>query len=208
MRNIINTICFIFFIPLFCLGQTKNLNNNLIKLIDSLYQADQRTVTIKPNDSAAAAYQRVIKTNFSVIKQILKQNGFPGYNLIGKECSGHYFLLVQHSDFDVAFQKKALKLMKKQVDKNNASGQSYAYLIDRISLNTGKAQIYGTQVIMGRDTKIKPCIDIDNLDKRRKSVGLIPIKEYLKNCNDTFYEMNPQEKRPKANPSDSTKNGI
>jgi hypothetical protein len=208
MKILIKIFYLIFFLSSLSFGQTRKINNHLSNLIDSLYIADQSTVKIKPNDSAAAAYQRVIRTNFPFIKEILNRYGFPGFDIVGKEFSGKYFLLIQHSDFDVQFQKKALTLMKKQVDKKNASGQNYAYLIDRISLNTGKPQVYGTQVIMGRETKIRPCIDIDNLDKRRKSVGLIPIKEYLKNCNDTFYEMNPQEKRPKTNPSDSTKNGI
>ncbi len=207
MRNLLIATYAIFLTPLLCSGQPGQTNYNLVKLIDSLYMADQKTATIKPSDSAAAAYQRVIRTNFPVIQQILDKYGFPGYKLVGKESSGKYFLLIQHSDFNVEFQQKALDLMKLQVDKSNAAGQNYAYLVDRINLNSGKPQIYGTQVIMGRDSKIRNCIDVDNLDQRRKSVGLIPIKEYLKNCNDTFYEMNPQEKRPETKTTDSTKNG-
>jgi hypothetical protein len=168
----------------------------LIKLIDSLHAADQSTANIRPPDSAAAAYQRAIRTNFPYVKQILDKYGFPGYDLLGKESSNKYFLLVQHSDFDVAFQKKALGLMKNEVLKKNASGQNYAYLVDRTNLNEGKPQVYGTQIIMSRETQLKPCIDLKNLDKRRKSVGLGPIKEYLEKCNDVFYQLNPQEKRP------------
>ena len=177
-------------------GQTQQADSQLVKLIDSLYSADQSTAGIRPADSAAAAYQRVIRTNFKYVKQILDKYGFPGYDILGKESSDKYFLLVQHSDFDVSFQKRALHLMKQQVLKKNASGQSYAYLIDRTNLNEGKPQVYGTQVIMSGDTQLKPCIDLKNLDKRRKSVGLGPIKEYLEKCNDVFFEMNPQEKRP------------
>ena len=84
--------------------------------------------------------------------------------------------------------------MKKEVDKKNASGSTYSYLVDRVNLNTGKKQIYGTQVQMGMDgTKIKPCIDTVNLDKRRKSVGLSPIKEYLQQCDEVFKQLNPTE---------------
>lgn len=81
--------------------------------------------------------------------------------------------------------------MRLQVEKKNASGQNYAYLIDRINLNEGKEQIYGTQVNMGeRGTTLKPCVDTSNLDKRRLSVGLTPIKDYLKKCDDYFQAMN------------------
>ena len=173
------------------------INQQLSHLIDSLYKADQGTALIRPSDSAAAAYQRVIRSNFPLVKKILDEHGFPGYNMVGKESSGNYFLLVQHSDFDVAFQKRALSLMKAEVDKNNASGSAFAYLVDRINLKEGREQVYGTQVIMEHSvTRLKPCIDIINLDKRRLAVGLSPIKDYLKKCDEVFYEMNKDRMKP------------
>jgi len=179
-------------------SQTLN-KQNLTQIIDSLYQADQSTATIKPADSAAATYQRVIRSNYPIVSSIFKEFGYPGYDLVGKEVSNKYFLLVQHSDFDVQFQQNVLKEMKNQVDKQNASGQSFAYLTDRIELNSGRPQIYGTQIFMSGNTKIKPCIDTLNLNQRRKSVGLSTIEEYIEKCNDTFYQMNPNEKRPIKN---------
>ncbi len=173
-------------------AQNEPSNKALAHTIDSLFHADQACALIKPTDSAAAAYQRVIRSNFPVVQQILDKYGFPGYDLIGKEGSGNYFILVQHSDFNVDFQKKALKLMKIQVDKKNASGSTYGYLVDRIKINTGKKQIYGTQVQMGENgTKLKPCTDTLNLDKRRKSIGLSPIKDYLEQCDEVFRQLNP-----------------
>ena len=175
-------------------GQNKKLNIDLVHTIDSLYHADQDCAKITPADSAAATFKRVIRTNFPLIESILTKYGFPGYDLVGKEGSENYFLLVQHSDFNVSFQKRALKLMRKQVDKKNASGSTYAYLVDRTELNSGKKQLYGTQVQMGREgTNLRPCIDTINLDKRRKAVGLKPIKEYLQQCDEVFKEMNPTE---------------
>lgn len=179
-----------------CFGQNQKTDSQLAKLVDSLYQADQGTTRIQPTDSAVAAYQRAIRSNFPFVKQILDQHGYPGYDLLGKESADKYFLLVQHSDFDVPFQKRALKLMKGQVRKQNASGKSFAFLTDRVNINEGKLQIYGTQVLMSGDTKLKPCEDLKNLDKRRKSVGLEPINEYLEKCNDIFYQLNPTQKRP------------
>jgi hypothetical protein len=172
---------------------------NLTQIIDSLYQADQACAKIKPADSAEATYQRIIRSNHPIVLSIFKKFGYPGYDLVGQEVSNKYFLLVQHSDFDVEFQRNVLKEMKNQVDKQNASGQSFAYLTDRIEINSGRPQIYGTQVFMSGDTKIKPCIDTLNLNKRRKSVGLSTIEEYIESCNDVFYQLNPGEKRPTKN---------
>lgn len=194
LNKIILTGIILIFTVVISFGQNKKLNTDLVHTIDSLYKADQDCANIRPADSAAAKYQRVIRTNFPIIKSIIDKHGFPGYDLAGKEGSANYFLLVQHSDFNVDFQKRALKLMKKQVDKKNASGSTYAFLVDRVELNSGKKQIYGTQVQMGRSgTKLKPCIDTLNLDKRRKAVGLMPIKEYLQKCDEAFKEMNPTE---------------
>ena len=191
-------------------GQSKKLNPTLAKQIDSLRNADQSPLTIKNTDSAAKEFQKIIRSNFPVIKNIADKYGFPGYDLVGKESSNNYWLLVQHSDFNVPFQKRMLKLMKLKVDKKNASGQSYAYLIDRINLNEGKQQIYGTQIIMGEGgTKLKPCFDTLNLDKRRIAVGLSPIKEYLKQCDDIFYELNKDRIKSTENKADTTKqNGL
>ncbi len=191
------------------IGQTEKLNITLSKQIDSLRDEDQSPLQLKNADSAERAFKRIIRTNFPLVKNIADTYGFPGYDLVGKESSNNYWMLVQHSDFDVLFQKRVLDLMKIQVDKKNASGQNYAYLIDRININEGKQQIYGTQVNMGQSgTKIKPCADTLNLDTRRLSVGLPPIKEYLKKCDDMFYEMNKDRlNKPADVKIDSTKKG-
>ncbi|MBL7806120.1 MAG: hypothetical protein JNL02_20420 [Saprospiraceae bacterium] len=168
-------------------------------LIDSLYQADQSTVNIQPPDSAAAEYQRVIRSNFPYVEKIFNRYGFPGYDLVGEEASNKYHLLIQHSDFAPEFQLKVLKSMKKQVSRHNASGQNFAYLTDRVEINHGRPQIYGTQIYMSGNSQIKPCIDMAHLNERRQSVGLSTIEEYLEKCNETFYLLNPDQKRPDKN---------
>lgn len=190
-------------------GQNKKFNASLSKHIDSLKEIDQSPLSIKNPDSAAKSFQIIIHSNFPLIKDIADKYGFPGYDLVGKESSNNYWLLVQHSDFNVPFQMRILKLMKPKVDKKNASGQNYAYLIDRINLNRGKPQVYGTQIIMGENgTTLKPCIDTVHLDRRRLSVGLKPEKEYLKQCDEMFYEMNKgRQKKPTGQKADSIKDG-
>lgn len=192
-------------------GQAKKLNKPLLQLIDSLKNADQSPLTIKNADSAEQAFKKIIRSNFPVVKTIVDKYGFPGYDLVGTESSNNYWMLVQHSDFDVSFQKRILKLMKAQVEKKNASGEKYAYLIDRININEGRQQIYGTQIIMSENgTTIKPCVDTFHLNKRRQSVGLTPIREYLKKADEMFFEMNKNKlPKPGKNTTNSTaKNSI
>ena len=192
MRIPILLVCFSCLYSTLCFGQPTILQNRLSSIIDSLYSADQETALIKPADSAAIAYQRVIRTNFPIVENILKVYGYPGFDLVGVESSDRYFTLVQHSDFNLPFQKKALRLMKRQVSRKNASGKNFAFLTDRIQINNGDLQTYGTQIIMSGDTKLKPTKNIENLNSRREKVGLPPIENYLAKCNEVFFQLNPE----------------
>lgn len=200
MKSFAFLFCFLI-LPVFrSVGQASGSNQKLASTIDSLYAVDQSTAKIRPADSAAAAYQRVIRRNFPTVERILDTYGYPNYTLVGQESADHYFLLVQHSDFNQAFQQRVLNMMRRDVGHKKASGKQYAFLTDRIAVTKGEPQVYGTQVLMSGNSTVKPCIAPTKLNKRRKSVGLEPIEEYLKRCNEVFYQMNPQERnKPAAN---------
>jgi hypothetical protein len=194
MKALLLLCCIVLFTAFHAVGQASGSNQRLSNVIDSLYAADQSTAKIKPSDSAAAAFQRVIRRNFPIVQRILDTYGYPTYTLVGQESSNHYFTLVQHSDFKQDFQQRVVKIMRREVKTKNASGKQYAFLTDRIAITKGEPQVYGTQVLMSGNSTVKPCIAPAKLNKRRKSVGLEPIEEYLKKCNELFYEMNPQQR--------------
>lgn len=183
---------FFLFLLLFTAAATAQqtpLNPRLAAEIDSMHRADQQTAQL--GNSAEVAYKRVIRSNFPRIKAILEQYGFPGYDLVGKDASEHYWMLVQHSDFDVAFQKQVLPLMHQQVVKHNATGKFYAYLADRIEINEGRRQLYGTQITMtASGYQPKPLADSAHVEQRRKSIGLNTLPEYLGESNEIFNLMN------------------
>lgn len=62
-----------------------------------------------------------------------------------------------------------------------------AYLTDRVRLGDGKPQIYGTQIEI-KDGRWQPrdVEDPENLDRRRKEIGLPPIAEYLKSAQELY----------------------
>ncbi len=191
MKHITFLVTLLLVSSVLCFGQKAKLNKQLSVEIDSLKTEDQRPAIIPNGKEAEAAFKKVIQTNFPFVKKILDTYGFPGYDLVGKESSTNYWLLVQHSDFDLPFQKRALNLMEMQVNNNNASGNNYAYLVDRININEGNKQIYGTQIQMtDNGYKPKPLIDSSNVDARRKKVGLMNLSDYLIKANEAFNEMN------------------
>jgi len=107
------------------------------------------------------------------IHKLIKEYGYPSQKLIGKRGMRDFWLLVQHQDFDLELQKACLKHC-------DFEPREKAYLTDRTLVNTGEKQLYGTQ--FHRDKKgvlvPRPIKDKENLDKRRKRVGLKPFQKY------------------------------
>jgi hypothetical protein len=100
--------------------------------------------------------------------------------VIGYQGNSTLFLVIQHSD--IKTQEKYLPMMKDAVKKGNADSGSLALLEDRIALRKGEKQIYGSQIGRNPETGefyILPLTDPENVDLRRKEVGLGTIQEYV-----------------------------
>ena len=119
------------------------------------------------------------------MKEIIAEIGWPTFSKVGKEIASNAWLLVQHADHDVAFQRRCLDMMKKE-PAGEVEVIDIAYLEDRVRVNEGKSQLYGTQFFNDKkpDGTVvygpRPIEDPENLDKRRMSVGLGSFEEYKK----------------------------
>lgn len=123
------------------------------------------------------------------LKILFKEYGFLGYKEVGEKSSHNFFQMVQKMDSDSTFQQEVLVVMKKQIEKINASPIEFAYLTDRLNLNHSKPQVYGTQLKInekGTTYEPKPVIDPENLNKRRAEIGLGTIEEAISTMNGHF----------------------
>ena len=141
--------------------------------------------TAKASDEYVAAVKsqdEIDARNMARLEEVIKQHGWPGKGLVGKEASQAAFIILQHTD--LTRQQKYLPLLKKAARKGDARPADVAMLEDRVLVGRGKKQIYGTQVRSGPQTGGKlvlaPIEDEEHVDKRRASVGLMPLKDYLK----------------------------
>jgi hypothetical protein len=117
---------------------------------------------------------------------IIDRIGWPDVSKVGSKGAYNAFIILQHSNID--FQKKYISLLRKAVEANKASPIHLAYLEDRILQLENKPQIYGTQIdVSNNEPKPYPVIEPENLNKRRKSIGLEPIEEYLKSFKTNNY---------------------
>jgi hypothetical protein len=162
------------------------LSAQLSEELKSMYDKDQavRWEVIHSgklnSEEGIRMMEEIDRNNLPRLKAILDEYGWPGIKLVGEAGADQMWLLVQHSDHDVEFQKRALALLKGSVDKNDAPKRHLAYLTDRVLLNEGKEQIYGTQMeIVNGQVILQPVQDPDHLDQRREEIGLCPIAEYL-----------------------------
>lgn len=180
--------------------QKVEFNEELANELLELKEIDQLAANTKPkqyehlnNNEWQSVKDSIFRKNKTRAEEIFNEYGYPGYDLIGEKAEQAYWLMVQHSDFDPEFQKKVLVGLEKQVENGNANSRNFGLLTDRVRLNTGKKQVYGTQVtyISQNGQAIpKPLKDSANVNKRRAEVGLEPIEEYLNLMSEMHFEMN------------------
>ena len=109
------------------------------------------------------------------MKEVVAKYGWPSKRVVGSDGANAAWLLVQHADAELAFQKECLVKMEPLVKTGEVTGKDYAYLFDRVAVGEGKAQRYGTQ-LDGDD--FAPIEDSKNVDARRKAMGMSTLAEY------------------------------
>src|SRR5262249_36922372 len=97
------------------------------------------------------------------------------------------FLIVQHS-FHIPLMMAALPLIEQDMKAKRLDGKPYAMLFDRLQLELGKKQKYGTQLgANGRgDMVLMALEDRKNEDAFRQAIGLTPLADYLKLIEKTY----------------------
>ncbi|WP_160716377.1 DUF6624 domain-containing protein [Chitinophaga solisilvae] len=181
----------------FKLGLDKRINqyNNTIRLLlKNIQYKDQgiRLVLLyqqkkQPQDSALTILvnrqmKEIDLESAESVKKIIDEHGWLGKDKIGKEANEMLFLAIQHVDDSVA-QTKYLPILAEAIKSKAAEPWQYAFLTDRLLMNQGKKQRYGTQTIISDKEYggyIVPLENPDQVDELRQEMGLESLKEYLK----------------------------
>jgi hypothetical protein len=136
--------------------------------------------------------------NTKRLKKILEKYGWPGESLIGPDGAHAVFMMVQHSDADPEFQRRCLPLLKKAAEVGEAKLTNYAYLTDRVRVNHGEKQVYGTQLQDNEqgETVPSPLEDPANVDRRRAEIGLGTLDEYIRMVVESQRKFREKNKKP------------
>lgn len=131
-------------------------------------------------------------------KELFEQFGYLGADLVGTEAADAFWLLVQHADRDTAFQERVAEAMKPVVARGDARPDNLAYLTDRVRTNTGRPQVYGTQITYERQSgRIlpKPLENPTQVDARRAAVEMEPLWNYVNSMTELHFKMNEKQLR-------------
>jgi hypothetical protein len=113
--------------------------------------------------------QELRQRNEDLIRKIVKEHGWPGISLVGEDGSRAAWLVVQHMDGDLDFQRSCLALMQEAWDRGEVRPHDLAYLTDRVLTHEGKPQMYGTQ-----SRGVTSAEDEARIDRNRAAIGLEP----------------------------------
>lgn len=156
--------------------------------LDALASADQairREADALDHNAKATAIEReavqkrwrdIDSANLRKFKSIIADCGWPRE----KNASHAAWLLVQHADSDLAFQRRARVLLEASVKAGTGAPRDLAYLADRIAANEGRPQEYGTQFSQPDRCHLvlDPVDDRELVNRRRLAIGLQSLEDY------------------------------
>lgn len=123
-------------------------------------------------DFAASNYMKEILQSFDWIDSVR----------FGLLVSRQAWTLVQHADDHPEFQKQALTRMEAYWETGGVLPQDYAHLWDRVAVNSGQLQRYGTQPIWKCENgrlALQPMEDPENVNERRARMGMASVESDL-----------------------------
>lgn len=129
--------------------------------------------------AARARFREVDQENTAWLRSVVRARGWPLAAQVGDDGADAAWLLAQHADATPDVQREFHRLLQSAVDRGDAPLRHLAYLDDRVRVNAGLPQLYGTQFFDdGSGLRPRPIERPDELSQRRAAAGLEPFEEY------------------------------
>ena len=151
--------------------------------LSAMREADQevrkRWLKDQKNAAIKAEIEALDAKHVGRLREILAQYGWPGKSMVGEKPGGAAWMIAQHGGPE--FLAQTLPLMYEAVTKRELDEGLYATSLDRVLVQQGKKQVYGTQFDTDAATgkcEPKPIEDPERVDERRIRAGMGPLAEY------------------------------
>jgi VWFA-related protein len=111
---------------------------------------------------------------------VLKEFGWPGADIAGADGASAAFYLLRNSS-SAGMQRDLLPVVVAATKKGDISRAEFASYFDRLRLNYGLKQLFGTQAtVSGGFLVLYPVEGQEYVDERRRQYGLPPLAEYVR----------------------------
>lgn len=164
------------------LGSPKTLPEAKLQQIrDELAKRIVEDQAVRTNAGRRGEMQTVDADNTKYLRTLVLDVGWIDAKRFGKQTATNAFLIVQHSG-DLRLMQAALPEIEKDMKAGVGDPQDYALLYDRLKLNLGERQRYGSQIGQDKDGNpiVLPLEDKAKVEEFRKAIGLFPLSQYLK----------------------------
>lgn len=152
---------------------------NKVELLQHVFENDQRVRTQKVPFKETV---EVNHENLEIVVSLLENCGMPTLEEVSREQLGAIWLVLQHS-VHPKYTEKYFPYIEKATNDGDLKKEQYALMKDRILMNQGKPQIYGSQMKRGKLYKLA---EPEKVNARRREMNMEPLEEYLKNFNIPF----------------------
>lgn len=170
---------------------SKTSTKEIGMLVDSLAKVDQAILNIlssKENQftddetiQLVALKESILNSNYLIVNKIFLSHTQAEIATLDTNTLHNFWLIVQHCDQDVFFQRSFLAFLQSSIVGEKVSKADIAYLTDRVLINEGKPQRYGTQVMYNENNIALPkeLEDLSKVDDLRRGMKLEPLQQYL-----------------------------
>ncbi len=145
------------------------------ELLEGVYESDQ---SIRKPNVPLKEFALQDHANQELVFSILEKCGMPTLAEVGQTQMDAVWLVLQHADGE--YREKYFPLIVQAVDRGDLSKQNLALMKDRMLMDAGQPQLYGSQI---KDGKLYELASPDSVDVWRKAMGMEPLKDYLRNFN-------------------------
>lgn len=183
--------------PIFTVAQS-SCNQELASRVTDAAKEDQTVRAkgmelskgnVRPTDAAGKMVDATDALALALIRDVLKQCGWPKQSVFGWEVVGDFATLLIHQTAQPILQRQALELMENAVKSGEASGQDFALLTDKILVGESKPQRYGTQ--LDWSFNVRELEDPSRVDERRAALGMMPLSDYVEMTKKFYANLRP-----------------
>lgn len=144
-------------------------DTELRQTILEIYQRDQ--------DARLKGAENFDADNLERLKKIVTEQGYPGLHQVGQDIGLH---VVFHHFSPEDNEQYFYKVLKEAVFTGDITPFGYAGIIDYDRIKRREPTLYGTYFATVDGIRyLQPVEDFDNVNERRKSIGLEPIEHQM-----------------------------